>query len=115
MSPPDDVRDSVQAPDQPPEHHHDHAEEGFFRKYLWSTDHKIIGMQYLFTGMLMALVGGFAVYAFRMQNAFPKLSATPGAVRWPGPALGEHTDAVLAERCGCTPERLKDLRATGVI
>jgi cytochrome c oxidase subunit 1 len=49
-------------------HGHD---EGWIRKYLWSTDHKIIGMQYLFTGMAMALIGGFAVYVFRMQLAFP--------------------------------------------
>src|SRR6185503_12702652 len=39
----------------------------------------------------------------RMQNAFPKLSATPGRVRWPGPALGEHTAEVLSSRAGCTP------------
>ncbi len=45
--------------------------QSFFMKYLWSTDHKIIGMQYLFTGMFMALVGGFLAYAFRMQLAFP--------------------------------------------
>jgi formyl-CoA transferase len=51
----------------------------------------------------------------RMQNAFPKLSATPGAVRWPGPTLGQHTDEVLAARAGCTPARLKDLRDLGVI
>jgi len=50
------------------EHHH---EQSFFHKYLWSTDHKMIAMQYLFTGMLMALVGGFMAYAFRMQLAFP--------------------------------------------
>ncbi|MGH6998820.1 MAG: CaiB/BaiF CoA transferase family protein, partial [Phenylobacterium sp.] len=31
----------------------------------------------------------------KMQNAFPKLSETPGAVRWPGPELGQHTDEVL--------------------
>lgn len=47
------------------------AEPGFFRKYLWSTDHKIISMQYLFTGMLMGLVGGYLAYVFRMQLAFP--------------------------------------------
>lgn len=51
----------------------------------------------------------------RMQNAFPKLSATPGRVRWPGPALGAHTDEVLAARAGCSPERLEALRAQGVI
>ena len=48
-----------------------HHDEGWVKKYLWSTDHKIIGMQYLFTGMLMALIGGFTVYVFRMQLAFP--------------------------------------------
>ncbi len=46
-------------------------------KYLWSTDHKIIALQYLFTGMAMALVGGFMAYAFRMQLAFPG-SDVPG-------------------------------------
>ena len=54
-----------------------HAEESFFRKYLFSTDHKVIGFQYLFTGMAMALIGGFTVYVFRMQLAFPGLSV-PG-------------------------------------
>ena len=48
-----------------------HAEPGFFRKYLWSTDHKIIAMQYLFTGMAMALIGGYLAYVFRMQLGFP--------------------------------------------
>jgi len=51
----------------------------------------------------------------RMQNVFPKLSRTPGAVRWPGPALGQHTDEVLAARAGCSAERLAELRAKGVI
>jgi formyl-CoA transferase len=51
----------------------------------------------------------------RMQNAFPKLSATPGRVRWPGPALGEHTDEVLTARAGCSAARLEELRAMGVI
>ncbi len=51
----------------------------------------------------------------RMQNAFPKLSATPGKVRWPGPTLGQHTDEVLAARAGCSPEKLAELRAAGVI
>jgi cytochrome c oxidase subunit 1 len=54
---------------------HGHAaashEVSFFHKYLWSTDHKMIGMQYMFTGMAMALIAGFAVYVFRMQLAFP--------------------------------------------
>lgn len=59
------------------DHGNDHAQEGFVKKYLWSTDHKIIAMQYLFTGMFMALFGGFFAYAFRMQLAFPG-SSIPG-------------------------------------
>ena len=51
----------------------------------------------------------------RMQNAFPKLSETPGAVRWPGPALGEHTDAVLADKLGLSAEKLTALKAAGVV
>jgi formyl-CoA transferase len=51
----------------------------------------------------------------RMQNAFPKLSETPGRVRWPGPALGEHTAEVLGARCGVTAERLAALKAQGVV
>jgi cytochrome c oxidase subunit 1 len=51
--------------------HHHHEEQGFVGKYLLSTDHKIIAMQYMFTGMAMALIGGFMAYVFRMQLAFP--------------------------------------------
>ncbi len=54
--------------------HDDHHDESWFVHYFWSTDHKMIGKQYLFTGMLMAVFGGFFVYAFRMQLAFPGMS-----------------------------------------
>ncbi len=56
-------------------HDHGHHEtQSFLSKYVFSTDHKIIGFQYMFTGMLMAVIGGFTVYAFRMQIAFPGVS-----------------------------------------
>jgi len=48
-----------------------HHEEGIWQKYMFSTDHKIIGLQYLWTGLLMAVVGGFFAYTFRMNLAFP--------------------------------------------
>ena len=51
--------------------HDDHHEMSFLSKYVFSLDHKIIGMQYMFTGMAMALIGAFFVYVFRMQLAFP--------------------------------------------
>ena len=50
----------------------------------------------------------------KMQNAFPKMSETPGAVRWPGPDLGQHTDEVLAT-AGLAPEAIAELRAKGVV
>jgi cytochrome c oxidase subunit 1 len=57
--------------------HAHHPQESWFRHYLLSTDHKIICFQYMFTGMAMALVGGFFSYVFRMQMAFPGVSV-PG-------------------------------------
>ena len=33
---------------------HAHHEMGFLHKYIFSTDHKIIGIQYLITAMAMA-------------------------------------------------------------
>ncbi len=51
----------------------------------------------------------------RMQNAFPKLSATPGKVRWPGPDLGAHTEEVLQAVAGLSAESISGLRARGVI
>jgi cytochrome c oxidase subunit 1 len=52
-------------------HDEAHHELSFWSKYVFSTDHKIIAQQYMFTGMFMALIGGFMAYAFRMQLAFP--------------------------------------------
>ncbi len=52
------------------DHHHEH-EQTFWSKYVFSTDHKIIGFQYLFTGIAMAIIGGYFAYVFRMQLAFP--------------------------------------------
>jgi len=56
---------------------HHHEEMSFWSKYVFSTDHKVIALQYLFTGMFMGLIGGFFAYAFRMQLAFPGLEV-PG-------------------------------------
>ena len=50
----------------------------------------------------------------KMQNAFPKMSETPGAVRWPGPTLGQHTDEVLTG-LGLDAARVAELRAKGIV
>jgi len=50
------------------DHHHD---PGFLRSYVFSTDHKIIGIQYGFTALLFLLFGFLLVLAMRYQIAYP--------------------------------------------
>ena len=66
---------------------------------------------YLARGMIetMTLPDGAAV---KMPGVSPKLSETPGGTRWPGPTLGQHTDAVLAD-LGYGPEEIAALRNGG--
>lgn len=45
----------------------------------------------------------------------PKLSATPGATDWAGPAIGSHNEQVFAEILGLDAEACASLRAEGVI
>ena len=51
----------------------------------------------------------------RMQNVAPKLSETPGAVRSPSPALGQHNDEIYLEVLGLSPERYAELKAARVV
>lgn len=51
---------------------------------------------------------------FRMPGIVPKLSETPGEVRWVGPALGEHNEQVLAE-LGYSADQIAALRQAGAI
>ena len=50
-----------------------------------------------------------------VPGVLPALSATPGEIRWLGPALGEHTDEVLTGLLQCSPEEVSELRADGVV
>ena len=50
-----------------------------------------------------------------MQNVVPKLSATPGKVRWTAHELGEDNDHVWLERAGLSRERYETLREAGII
>jgi len=53
------------------DHSHGHHEQSFLSKYVFSTDHKVIGIQFLVTTMLMLMVGGALALAVRWQLAFP--------------------------------------------
>lgn len=51
----------------------------------------------------------------RMQNVAPRLSDTPGAVRWAGPELGQHNDEVYGGVLGLDRDELDRLRRDEVI
>ncbi|MHB8614419.1 MAG: CaiB/BaiF CoA transferase family protein [Candidatus Dormibacteraceae bacterium] len=51
----------------------------------------------------------------KMPAVIPRLSNSPGEVRWLGRALGEDTDAVLGGKLAMSREQLAGLRARGVI
>jgi formyl-CoA transferase len=50
----------------------------------------------------------------KVPGIVPRLSATPGATHWLGPALGHHTDEVLAS-LGVAPTEIEALRRRGAI
>lgn len=50
----------------------------------------------------------------KMPGIAPKLSDTPGAVKWPGPTLGQHTDEVLTG-LGMQAGDIAQLRRSGVV
>ena len=49
----------------------DHHEVGFFHKYIWTYDHKMIGLQYLWTALAFLFLGGALALGVRWQLGFP--------------------------------------------
>ncbi len=52
-------------------HGGEHGTESFIRRYIFSTDHKTIGKQYLLTGIIMATLGGLFAIVFRINLSNP--------------------------------------------
>ncbi len=50
---------------------HAHAPPSFWSRYIFSQDHKVIGIQYLVTAMVMGIVGAGLSVWFRVQLAWP--------------------------------------------
>jgi cytochrome c oxidase subunit 1 len=66
---------SVHSHDSHEAHGHDHHhEESFLTKYVFSTDHKMIGKQFLITGIIWAIIGGLFSVLFRLQLGYPETS-----------------------------------------
>ena len=67
------------------DHHSDSHELGFWRKYIFATDHKVIGLQYGITGLFFLLFGFCLILLMRWQLAYP---GEP--IPWIGKFLGEN-------------------------
>ena len=55
----------------PEDHGHEHHHEGFLRKYVFSQDHKVIGLQYLITSLLFLFFGFTLMLIMRWQLGNP--------------------------------------------
>ena len=53
-------------------HAGEHHELGFVRTYIFSTDHKMIGRQFLFLGLFMLIIGGLLAMMMRWELAWPE-------------------------------------------
>lgn len=80
---------------------------------IYSVADIVADPHYQARGMLLQaeLPGGASV---KMPGIVPKLSDTPGEVRWQGPTLGEHTSAVLAE-LGIAAHDIQRMKDEGVV
>jgi succinyl-CoA--D-citramalate CoA-transferase len=51
----------------------------------------------------------------RMQNVTPRMSKTPGEIKFAGLGLGEHNEEIYREQLGLSAQEIEQLRAEGVI
>jgi cytochrome c oxidase subunit 1 len=61
---------------------HAHPELSFLRKYIFSTDHKIIGIQFLFSTLIFLGIGGFLAMLVRIQLGWPHSDIPLLAKEW---------------------------------
>jgi len=56
------------------ENPHAHAPQGFIRKYIFSVDHKVIGIQYFFLALTAVFVGMFLSLLMRIHLLWPSVN-----------------------------------------
>lgn len=80
----DPINEAAQHAAPQPHHHEEEDNFSFITKYIFSLDHKIIGKQFLITGIIWAIIGGGLSILFRLQLGFPDANFL-----WLKPLLGE--------------------------
>lgn len=55
------------------EEHEHHEPDSFWRKYIFSEDHKVIAKQYLISGIFWSIIGISMSVIFRLQLGFPDM------------------------------------------
>jgi cytochrome c oxidase subunit 1 len=76
------------AHDHAHDHHHHEHELPFWRKYIFSVDHKMIGIQYTVTALLFLFFGFTLMMIMRWQLAYPGQAI---------PVIGKFLPSVIAE------------------
>src|SRR5688500_3419083 len=61
--------------------HHD--DRSFIRRYIFSTDHKVIGIQFLFMSLFFLMIGGALAMMMRWQLGFPNEPMPGGTLLGP--------------------------------
>ena len=51
---------------------HYHGPTSFWTKYVFSIDHKVIGLQFMFTSLIFVIVGGLLALGVRYELAWPQ-------------------------------------------
>ena len=67
---------AVHPPAHDHDHAHDHHELPFWQKYIISTDHKVIGMQYGITALCFLAFGFILMLYMRWSIAYPDAPVT---------------------------------------
>ncbi|MGA3072216.1 MAG: cbb3-type cytochrome c oxidase subunit I, partial [Bryobacteraceae bacterium] len=68
--------------------HAHHAPQGFIRKYVFSLDHKVIGIQYYFLALFSVLIGLSLSLLMRFHMVHPDAKVAWFAHLWPTAAQG---------------------------
>jgi crotonobetainyl-CoA:carnitine CoA-transferase CaiB-like acyl-CoA transferase len=81
---------------------------------IYSIDEIFEDPQYAARGNILKMQDD-RVGELPIPNLVPRLSDTPGSVKWLGPRLGEHNDEIFKGLLGLTEDDLRRLAAEGVV